>query len=189
MGIPHILAIPFPAQGHVIPLMELCRCLVNQGFKVTFVNTDFNHKRVINAMSNTSHTENQIHLVSIPDGMEPWEDRNDLGKLLEATQSVMRVKLEELITKINKSEGDNITCVLADESFGWALEAAKKMNIRRAVFWPAAAALLAAAFSIPKLIHDGVINTEGEVFYHSSTTLQSDTLSIKKRKGSSAVPL
>lgn len=166
MGIPHILAIPFPAQGHVIPLLELCQCFVNQGFKVTFVNTDYNHKRVIIAMSNTIHTENQIHLVSIPDGMERWEDRNDLGKLLEATQSVMRVKLEELITKTNESEADKITCVLADETFGWALEAAEKMNIRRAVFWPASAALLTVAFSIPKLIRDGVINNNGEVFCH-----------------------
>ncbi|PON83475.1 UDP-glucuronosyl/UDP-glucosyltransferase [Trema orientale] len=161
MGIPHILAIPFAAQGHVIPLMELCQCLINQGFKVTFVNTDHNHKRVINAMSNTSHIENQIRLVSIPDGMEPWEDRNDLGKLCEATQKIMRVKLEELITKINESESDKITCVIADESFGWALEVAEKLNIKRAAFWPAAAALLALGFSIPKLIHDAVINNNG----------------------------
>ncbi|XP_062106524.1 UDP-glycosyltransferase 83A1-like [Humulus lupulus] len=161
MGIPHILAIPFPAQGHVIPLMELCQCLVNQGCKVTFVNTDYNHKRVINAMSSPSHIGDQIHMVSIPDGMEPWEDRNDIGKLLKATQRVMRAKLEELITMINESEDYNITCVLADETLGWALEAAEKMNIQRAVFWPAAAAVLALSFSIPKLIDDGIINTKG----------------------------
>ncbi|KAL5582186.1 hypothetical protein UlMin_014628 [Ulmus minor] len=158
-GNPHILALPFPAQGHVIPLMEFSQLLVHQCFKVTFVNTEFNHKRVMNAMS--SHIGDQIHLVSIPDGLEPWEDRNEFGKLCQAIKRVMPGKLEELIGRINETEDDKITCVIADESFGWALEVAEKMNIRRAAFWPASAALLALAFSIPKLIQEGVINTNG----------------------------
>lgn len=160
---PHILALPFPAQGHVIPLMELSKRLVNHGFKVTFVNTDYNHKRVMNAMSETSLEDDQIRLVSIPDGLEPWEDRNDLGKVMEASQSVICEKLEELITRINELAGDKITCVIADESFGWALEVAERMKIRRVAFWPAAAALLALAFSVPELINNGVIDNNGEI--------------------------
>lgn len=69
MGNPHILAIPFPAQGHVIPLMEFSVRLVKHGFKVTFVNTGYNHKMVVSASAEKNHLENQIHLVSIPDGM------------------------------------------------------------------------------------------------------------------------
>lgn len=85
MGInPHILVIPYPAQGHVIPLMELSRSLTKHGFKITFVNTDFNHKRVVDAFPNKVDGEGRpIHLVSIPDGMELGEDRNDLGKLTD----------------------------------------------------------------------------------------------------------
>lgn len=163
MGNPHILAIPYPAQGHVIPLMELSKCLVNHDFKVTFVNTEYNHKRIMNAMGDTSDIGDQINQVSIPDGMEAWEERNDLGKLCEAILSVMPGKLEELIRKINQVEGDKIVCVIADENCGWALDVAEKMKIRRAAFWPAAVALLAVGFSIPKLIHDGIIQDNGEM--------------------------
>ncbi|CDP08524.1 unnamed protein product [Coffea canephora] len=48
---PHVLAIPYPAQGHVLPLMELALCLVRQGIRVTLVNTEFNHKRVTKSLS------------------------------------------------------------------------------------------------------------------------------------------
>ncbi|KAH7554495.1 hypothetical protein JRO89_XS12G0225500 [Xanthoceras sorbifolium] len=156
---PHILAIPFPAQGHVIPLLELSQCLVKHGYKVTFVNTDYNHKRVVNAMEENSCMGDQIQLVSISDGMEPWEDKNQLGKLSESMLRTMPGKLQELIEKINR-EGDKIACVIGDGNTGWVMEVAKKLNIRRAAFWPAAMALLALSFSIPKLIDDGIINND-----------------------------
>ncbi|GFY84872.1 UDP-Glycosyltransferase superfamily protein [Actinidia rufa] len=89
------------------------------------------------------------------------EDRNDLAKLTDAVFKVMPGKLEELIEKINGSDDDKITCIIADENLGWALEVAEKMGIRRAVFWPAAAVLLALGFSIPKLIDAGIINDNG----------------------------
>ncbi|XP_059643427.1 UDP-glycosyltransferase 83A1-like [Cornus florida] len=161
MGNPHVLAIPYPAQGHVIPLMELAQCLVKHGFRVTFVNTEFNHKRVMNALSEKNNIGDQIHLVSIPDGIELSEDRNDLGKLSEAIFQVMPGKLEELIENINGSDNDKITCIISDESMGWALEVAEKMGIKGAVFWPAAAALLALIFRIPKLINDGIVDNDG----------------------------
>lgn len=58
----------------------------------------------MNAMGETSDTGTQINLVSIPDGMEAWENRNDLGKLCEAILSVMPGKLEELIKKDQPSQ-------------------------------------------------------------------------------------
>ncbi|KAG8477300.1 hypothetical protein CXB51_030513 [Gossypium anomalum] len=50
MGKPHVLVIPYPAQGHVIPLMELSQNLAKEGTKISFVNTVFNHKRVLDAL-------------------------------------------------------------------------------------------------------------------------------------------
>ncbi|XP_038890155.1 UDP-glycosyltransferase 83A1-like [Benincasa hispida] len=160
----HILAIPYPAQGHVIPLLEVSLCLAKHGFEVTFVNTEYNHKRVVSALAETNHTgDGHIHLVSLPDGMKPGEDRNDLGKLTETMLQVMPMKLEELINTINGLGGNEITSVIADENLGWALEVAEKMRIRRVAFWPAAAALLAMLFSIPKLIEEKLIDSEGTI--------------------------
>lgn len=175
---PHVLAIPYPAQGHVIPMMELVQHFVKRGFSVTFVNSDFNHERVMNALSEKDRLGKMINMVSIPDGMEPWDDRNDLTKLSETMLEVMPGKLEELIENINKTENSKITCVLADENVGWALKVAEKMGIKRAAFWPAAAAMLALIFSIPKLIEDKTINQDGECLTSKITSLLFSTTYI-----------
>nr|TKS08290.1 hypothetical protein D5086_0000105350 [Populus alba] len=161
MGSPHIVVIPYPAQGHVIPFMELSQCLAKQGFRITFVNTEYNHKRVLKALRGDINLGGGIGLVSLPDGLEPCGDRNELGKLSKAIFQVMPEKLEELIDRISMSEGEKITCIITDWSMGWALEVAEKMKIRRAIYWPAAAAVLCSLISIPKLLRDGIIDGDG----------------------------
>ncbi|KAI5055793.1 hypothetical protein GOP47_0029314 [Adiantum capillus-veneris] len=43
---PHALIFPFPAQGHINPMMQLAMRLLDEGFFITFVNTDHNHERM-----------------------------------------------------------------------------------------------------------------------------------------------
>ncbi|XP_031094390.1 UDP-glycosyltransferase 83A1-like [Ipomoea triloba] len=159
---PHIIAIPYPAQGHVIPLMELCLCLVKHGCKVTFVNSEFNHKRIIESMSEADDV--LINFVSVPDGLAVEEDRNDLKKLTEALFEVVPGKLEALIHNINESDENRVSCVIADENLGWALELAKKLGLQRVAFWPAAATSLTMMFNVPKLIDDGIVGKNGNNF-------------------------
>ncbi|KAL4322662.1 UDP-glycosyltransferase [Arachis hypogaea] len=168
----HILVIPFPAQGHVIPLMKLSHQLVKHGIKVTFVNIDFVHNQIMKsslgegvADHNNNNKDAMIELVSIPDGLEDGDNRSLLlGKLTESTCKVMPKKLEMLIEDINKSNNNNnnnngnkISCLVIDENFGWGIEVAKKMGIRAVAFWPASASLLALHFNIQKLLDDGLI--------------------------------
>ena len=108
----------------------------------------------------------KISLVSIPDGLEPWEDRNELGKLTKAIFQVMPGKLQQLINRINMSGEERITGIITEWTMGWSLEVAEKMNIRRAIFWPASDALLCSMLSISKLLNDGIIDIDGEVLYH-----------------------
>ncbi|PPD96712.1 hypothetical protein GOBAR_DD06245 [Gossypium barbadense] len=158
---PHILVIPYPAQGHVIPLMDLSSCLLKHGFKITFVTLEFNHQNAMDILAlRGEEMGNRVHLVSVPDGLGSSEERNQPGKISEAILQTMPRKVEELIEEINGSER-KINCVIADQSLGWALEIAKKHGIKRAAFCPAAAALLVLGFSIPKLIDDGVIDQDG----------------------------
>lgn len=162
MGNPHVLVIPYPAQGHVIPIMELSQCLVQHGFRITFVNTEFIHEQVSNALGMVDGEENQVSIVLISDGLS-LEDRKKPGKFAEAVLHAMPGKVEELIEQMNGSEEDEIACVLADQSLGWALEIAERKGIRRAAFCPAAAGLLVQVFSIPKLIDEGIIDSHGEI--------------------------
>ncbi|KAK8934941.1 UDP-glycosyltransferase 86A1 [Platanthera zijinensis] len=43
---PHLLLIPFPLQGHIIPSVHLALKLAAAGFSVTFVNTEAVHHQI-----------------------------------------------------------------------------------------------------------------------------------------------
>ncbi|KAD6795974.1 hypothetical protein E3N88_06870 [Mikania micrantha] len=95
----HVLLIPYPAQGHVTPLMEAAQCLTSNGLKVTFVNTDFTHKRV-SACSEIHGLSDMMQMVSIPDGMEACDDRSDLGSsaaVLAVIMSLQKLMDDEVI--------------------------------------------------------------------------------------------
>ncbi|KAG4914662.1 hypothetical protein JHK87_052219 [Glycine soja] len=161
MARPHVMVVPYPAQGHVIPLMELSLLLIKQGIKITFVNTKDNHERIMSALPSGNDLSSQISLVWISDGLESSEERKKPGKSSETVLKVMPQKVEELIECINGSESKKITCVLADQSIGWLLDIAEKKGIRRAAFCPASAAQLVLGLSIPKLIDRGIIDKDG----------------------------
>ena len=44
---PHALMMPYPAQGHVNPLMNLAKKLASQGVTITFINSQFIHNRTM----------------------------------------------------------------------------------------------------------------------------------------------
>ncbi|KAL0919219.1 hypothetical protein M5K25_011301 [Dendrobium thyrsiflorum] len=150
--------IPFPAQGHIIPLMELSYCLIERGINITFINTEFNHERIIvGVVPDQAKFIDGIHFATIPDGLEPEEDRHKFGRLITSLTKVMPRFLEELMTyNVVK-----FTCFIADINMAWALSIANNVGLRTAVVWPAAAGALLTILSIPKLIQDEVIDEKG----------------------------
>lgn len=161
MSRPHVLVLPIPAQGHVNCLMSFSHKLAQNGLKITFVNSDYNHQRMVKAM-NLDETDESLpfKLVSIPDGMGPEDDRNDIAKLCLAMLSTMPSELEKLIEKHLVQGSDRITCTVADVNMAWALEVAHKLGIKAAVINVSSATLLAMKLHVPKLIHDGLLDSE-----------------------------
>ncbi|TKY65103.1 UDP-glycosyltransferase 83A1 [Spatholobus suberectus] len=161
MGIPHFLCIPFPVQGHVNPLMQLSLLLAKHGCKVTFVHTEFSHKRA-NTAGSDDHEGSQMKLVTLPDGLGPEDDRSDVTKVLLSIKSTMPARLPKLIQDINALDVDNkITCIIVTINMGWALEVGRKLGIKGALLCPASATSLASAVCIPRLIDDGIIDSQG----------------------------
>ncbi|XP_039114459.1 UDP-glycosyltransferase 83A1-like [Dioscorea cayenensis subsp. rotundata] len=163
MGQPHALVFPFPAQGHVIPLLELSNRLVEREFKITFVNTELNHARITSAMSNSSCDMNHINFVTIVDGAEEGDDPNDLARIYERLQQVLPAYLEELIKKSNMVENHKFTCFIVDIFLAWTLDVAKKAGLQTVLFYVAGLGTLLIGPSVPKLIEDGIIDEQGEV--------------------------
>ncbi|KAK7340625.1 hypothetical protein VNO77_21334 [Canavalia gladiata] len=163
MGIPHFLCIPFPTQGHVNPLMQFSEVLAKHGCKVTFVNTEFNHKRTNGDGAGHENIErSQIKLVTLPDGLEPADDRGDRVKLHLSIKSTMPHRLPKLIEDVNVLDGNNkVTCIIVTNNMGWALQVGHKLGIKGALLCPSSAISLASLVCIPTLIHDGIIDSQG----------------------------
>ncbi|KAL2465192.1 UDP-glycosyltransferase 83A1 [Abeliophyllum distichum] len=171
---PHVLAVPFPAQGHVMPLMKLCRKIADQGIKVTFVNAEHIHAKVLAAMSDEDKNQHCIELTSIPDGLQTEEDRKK--GLIESLRRTIPRNLTRLIEKINCENSDEkISCVIADTTLiGWIHDVSQKMEAELVAFQPGAAADIALILQIPKLIQDGNLDTNGFVMKNDFINLSNE---------------
>lgn len=167
---PHVLVFPYPALSHITALLELSYRLLDRGFKITFLNTEFNQRRLLAALPNdrvaaaasATKTSGGIRLAAIPDGLGPAEDRNDLGRLMVGIRATMPGCLEEFMARGATEPGEErFSWFLTDLSMGWSVDIARKVGLRPLAFFPMAAALLAGSLNIPKLIRDGVIDGEG----------------------------
>ncbi|ERN14710.1 hypothetical protein AMTR_s00038p00226330 [Amborella trichopoda] len=80
----HALCIPYPAQGHINPMMHLAKLLHARGFYITFVNTESDHERVTipGGALELKHLED-FNLESIPYGLHGGT--TDPASLLTAT--------------------------------------------------------------------------------------------------------
>ncbi|KAK4836200.1 hypothetical protein QYF36_019749 [Acer negundo] len=178
---PHVLVIPYPAQGHVMPLMKLSMKIAEHGVKVTFVITEFIESKIMASMPEKAWWSQIIRFVSIPDGLEGEDDRKDAAKTRETMLRVMPGHLKNLIDKVNQSNDcEQIKCVLADTSVGWVLEVAKKMGIPGTAVTPAGPGGMALSQHIPKLIEAGIIDTNGNPMSDELISLSSkETLAWK----------
>lgn len=160
---PHLLIVPCPAQGHVAPLLKLSQRIASKGIKVTFVNTEFIHRKIMASTSGKEREQIGITLVSVPDGLEPDDDaRKDFLKFSDSFRRVMPGSLTELIEKTNSSNYDEpITCLLGDISIGWILDVAEQFGLEQVGFWPGGAAHLALSLNIPKIIDAGMVDSNG----------------------------
>lgn len=181
---PHVLVIPYPAQGHAGPLMKLSTKIAEHRIKVTFVITEHMQAKIMASMPQKAEKSSLITMVSIPDGLESHEaDRNDFQKVRQSMLTVMPGCLKNLIEKVNKSNDcEQISCVIADLSVGWALEVAEQMGIARAAVIPYAPANLALLLHIPKLVEAGILDSNGNAMTDDVILLWEGTLPWKRNE-------
>ncbi|KAL5725822.1 hypothetical protein ACHQM5_008919 [Ranunculus cassubicifolius] len=136
---PHILVVPFPAQGHIAPLVKFSSLLVDHGIKVTFVNIKSMHEMIVSTVPDRKdeERENFIHFVSIPDELDLKDDNQGPRNPIDIMLKSVSFHVEELIMKVSESEDEKIDCVIADASVGRTLEVVERFGIKGVAFWPA----------------------------------------------------
>lgn len=142
---PHAVCIPFPAQGHINPMLKLAKLLHQRGFHITFVNTEFNHKRLLKTQTAESLTAvSSFRFETIPDGL-PESDSNatqDIPSLLDSTSKHCLAPFRDLLSKLNNTASSNVppvTCIVSDGVMTFTLAAAEELGIPDVLFWTTSA--------------------------------------------------
>ena len=165
---PHAVCVPFPAQGHVNPMMQLAKLLHSRGFHITFVNTEFNHNRLIRSAGLDSVKGMlDFRFETIPDGMSPpstYDATQDVPSLCDATRKHCLAPFKELVTKLNSSSSAGVppvSCIISDGVMSFGIKAAKELSIPQVQFWTASACSFMAYLHYNELERRGIMPYKG----------------------------
>ncbi|CAJ1971746.1 unnamed protein product [Sphenostylis stenocarpa] len=139
---PHAVCIPYPAQGHINPMLKLAKLLHFKGFHITFVNTDYNHKRLLKSRGPHSLDGlSSFRFETIPDGLpEPDVDATqDIIALCESTRTTCLPHFRNLLAKVNNSNAPPVTCIVSDGAMTFTLDAAQELGVPEVLFWTTSA--------------------------------------------------
>ncbi|GMN27436.1 hypothetical protein TIFTF001_001641 [Ficus carica] len=143
---PHAVCIPFPVQSHIKAMLKFSKLLHQKGFSITFVNTEFNHNRLLRSTSpdhhhflSTGFSDNHFCFVTIPDCLPPSDPNStqDPVSLCDSTMKNFSAPFLQLLKKINDSEKEAgvgvvspVTCIVADGFMSFAVgSAAQQLGI------------------------------------------------------------
>ncbi|KAF0929004.1 hypothetical protein E2562_011092 [Oryza meyeriana var. granulata] len=140
---PHAVCMPFPAQGHVTPMMKLAKILHSKGFHITFVNTEYNHRRLfrvrgVDALAGLPG----FRFATIPDGLPPCDAdaTQDAAAICQSTMTTCLPHFKSLLAGLNRSPSvPPVTCVVTDEGLTFGVDAAEDLGVPCALLWTASA--------------------------------------------------
>ncbi|KAJ1291943.1 hypothetical protein BS78_02G354800 [Paspalum vaginatum] len=164
---PHALLIPYPAQGHVNPFLKLAKALHARGFHVTFVNTEYNHGRLLRARGAGAFDAGAegLRFETIPDGLPPsgLDATQDIWALCEATRRTGPAAVRALVERLDRTDGvPPVSCVVADGAMGYAVHVAKEMGLPAYIFFTHSACGFVAYLNFDQLVKRGYVPFKDE---------------------------
>lgn len=162
---PHAVVIPYPAQGHISPLLKLAKLLHSRGFYITFVNSEFNHNRLLRSRGPASVAGlPDFRFRAIPDGLPP-SDKDATQDIPQLCASILENGLPpflELINTINRSpDCPDVTCIVSDGHMSFTLDAADRLCIPEVYFFTTSACGFWAYCNVAQLIQRGLCPLKG----------------------------
>lgn len=151
---PKIILVPYPAQGHVTPMLKLASVFHNRGFDTIMVTPEYIHHQIVSQVE----PRDQILCVPIPDGLDDDTPR-DFFAIEMAMENNMPVHLERIVHKLGEDGG--VACMVVDLLASWAIEVADRCRVPAAGFWPAMLATYRLIAAIPDMVRTGLISDTG----------------------------
>ncbi|PRQ52309.1 putative 7-deoxyloganetin glucosyltransferase [Rosa chinensis] len=156
---PHAVCIPAPAQSHIKAMLKLTKLLHYRGFHMTFVNTEFNHKRFLKSLGpNSLDGLPDFRFEAIPDGIPAGSDEDATQDVTLVCDAIMKDLLlapfRDLLLKLNDEDGSTpVTSVVSDGFMPFAITV---------VFFTIAACSFMACKQYPTLVGNGLAPLKDE---------------------------
>ncbi|KAF8026343.1 hypothetical protein BT93_F2972 [Corymbia citriodora subsp. variegata] len=115
----HAVCIPCPAQSHIGAMLKLAKLLHHKGFHISFVNTEFNHRRLARAQGPEfeNGTLSDFQFLTIPDGLPPSnaDAIQDVSKLSDSVRNYMVGPFSDLLSSLGSNPSvPPVTCIVSD---------------------------------------------------------------------------
>ncbi|KAK4354668.1 hypothetical protein RND71_026862 [Anisodus tanguticus] len=140
---PHAVCIPYPAQGHINPMLKLAKILSHKGFHITFVNSEYNHRRLLKSRGPDARNGfSSFRFETIPDGLPTCDAdaTQDIPSLCESTTKTCLGPFRDLLAKLNDtSDVPPVSCIVSDGVMSFTLAAAEELGVPEVLFWTTSA--------------------------------------------------
>ncbi|KAL0706806.1 hypothetical protein Bca4012_073232 [Brassica carinata] len=150
---PKIIFIPYPAQGHVTPILHLASAFLSRGFSPVVMTPESIHRRI-----STTNEDLGITFLALSDGQErPDALPSDFFSIERSMENIMPSQLERFLL----DEDAGVACVVVDLLASWAIRVADRCGVPAAGFWPVMLAAYRMIESIPELVRTGIVSRKG----------------------------
>ncbi|XP_034197472.1 7-deoxyloganetin glucosyltransferase-like [Prunus dulcis] len=157
---PHAVCLPFPAQGHISPMMKFAKLLHHRGFHITFVNSEYNHKRLLKSQGPSAfYISQDFCFEAIPDGLLPMDAdaTQDIPSLCDSTSKTCLGPFHNLLANLSLDKAlPPVTCIVSDGIMSFAVKVGEDLGIPVALFWTASACSFTGVTHYRQLIDKGL---------------------------------
>lgn len=172
---PHAVFIPYPSQSHIKALLKLSKLLHHRGFHITFVNTEFNHRRFLKSQGpNSLDGLPDFRFEAIPDGLPPSDNHEDATQDIPLLCRYIRNRsmvspFLELLTKLNQTASASsgvinppVSCIVSDGLMLYTTEVAEKIGVPDLKFFPFSACGFMGFRHSRTLMEKGIVPLKGK---------------------------
>lgn len=155
---PKVILVPYPAQGHVTPMLMLAAVFHRRGFLPIFLTPSYIHCHISSQVSSSDG----IIFVSMSDGLDDNMPR-DFFTIEAAIETTMPVCLRQVLSEHNSKEssgGTGVVCMVVDLLASSAIEVGNEFGVTVVGFWPAMFATYKLMSTIPEMIQNNFISSD-----------------------------
>ncbi|XVE99683.1 hypothetical protein REPUB_Repub03eG0221400 [Reevesia pubescens] len=158
---PHVLIFPFPAQGHVNSMLKLAELFGLSGLRVTFLNTEHNHERLLRHTDCSSRFAKYpgFEFKTVPDGLP--QDHPRVGDCIMDMFEGLELRTKPIFREMLINIKPPVDCIIGDGVLGLTLDVADELGIPIIQFRTISACCIWAYSAIPDMIQAGELPIRG----------------------------